>query len=118
LGHRRYELCNFATIIKACGLKPIGMAKVHTANGSCLSEVYLINIRLPNSVGFRGIRATNQDLLGHPVLIGMDVISQGDFAVTNFGGNSKFSFRYPSRAHIDFVQAHTPAVSAPKIGTQ
>ena len=37
------------------------------------------------------------------VLIGMDIITQGDFAVTNRCGRTKFSFRFPSQADIDFV---------------
>lgn len=91
-------------VVDACQLKPISMAQVHTANGSCLSEVYLVNVRLPNGVGFRNVRVTNQALFGHPVLIGMDIICQGDFAVTNLGHKTKFSFRFPSKRHIDFVE--------------
>ena len=42
-------------------------------------------------------------MLGTDVLIGMDVINNGDFAVSNHGGVTKFSFRLPSQGHIDFV---------------
>ena len=38
------------------------------------------------------------------VLIGMDIISRGDFAITHPGGRTKFSFRVPSQADIDFVE--------------
>ncbi len=37
-------------------------------------------------------------------LIGMNIINQGDFAVTNLNGRTKFSFRYPSINDIDFVE--------------
>jgi len=37
------------------------------------------------------------------MLIGMDVICKGDFAITNFQGNTTFSFRMPSMYEIDFV---------------
>ena len=33
----------------------------------------------------------------------MNIINTGDFAVTNYNGVTKFSFRVPSLAHIDFV---------------
>ncbi len=36
----------------------------------------------------------------------MDIISQGDFAVTNHGGTTKFSFRIPSQKHIDFYEQY------------
>ena len=41
---------------------------------------------------------------GADVLIGMDIINEGDFAVTNLNGRTKFSFRVPSQADIDFVR--------------
>ena len=34
----------------------------------------------------------------------MDIITRGDFAVTNRGGKTTFSFRIPSQADIDFVK--------------
>ncbi len=41
---------------------------------------------------------------GLGALIGMNIISQGDFALTNFGGKTTFTFRHPSKRKIDFVQ--------------
>ena len=38
----------------------------------------------------------------YDVVIGMDVICNGDFAVTNKDGNTTFSFRIPSEETIDF----------------
>lgn len=38
------------------------------------------------------------------ILIGMDIITLGDFAVTNYEGVTKLSFRVPSQRHIDFVE--------------
>ncbi|MDD2445442.1 MAG: SEC-C metal-binding domain-containing protein [Clostridia bacterium] len=34
----------------------------------------------------------------------MDVISQGDFAISNFEGVTILNFRLPSISHTDFVQ--------------
>ncbi len=36
------------------------------------------------------------------MLIGMDIISLCDFAITNSGKNTKFSFQIPSVFDIDF----------------
>ena len=41
-------------------------------------------------------------LTGFDILIGMDIINRGDFAVTNRNGKTMFSYRYPSMAAIDF----------------
>ena len=39
---------------------------------------------------------------GIDVLIGMDIISMGDFAVSNFDGKTQFSFRIPSQEHVEY----------------
>lgn len=36
------------------------------------------------------------------ILIGMDVISLCDFAITNTGTETKFSFQVPSTLDVDF----------------
>lgn len=46
-------------------------------------------------------------------LIGMDVISKGDFAITNFQEKTVMTFRVPSLQRIDFVggiKQHTPII--------
>lgn len=47
------------------------------------------------------VEAKLQD--GLDLLIGMDVISQGDMSITNFNGNTVMSFRVPSKVEVDFV---------------
>jgi len=92
-------------VVDACGLKPIGMVQTHGVHGTELSEVYLVNIRLPQGVAFMHVQVTKGKLVGGAnVLIGMDIIAQGDFAVTNKGGITVFSFRVPAQTHIDFVK--------------
>ncbi len=94
-------------IVDACGLKPISMAVVKTANGEHNCEVYLVNIGLPNRVAFTNWRVTKQELPPNTdVLIGMDIIGAGDFAVTHKDKKTVFSFRYPSSARIDFVEEY------------
>jgi predicted aspartyl protease len=97
------------SVADACGLKPISMAKVHTANGECICEVYLINILLPNGVGFPKVHVTKATMQA-AVLIGMDIISRGYFAITNLGGRTCFSFRLPSIEQLDFNVRQTPVI--------
>ena len=72
-----------------------------------MAETYLVNIYLPNGVAISNVHVTKAELIGADILIGMDIINQSDFAVTNFNGNTMFSFRMPSKAHIDFVRNQT-----------
>ncbi len=42
---------------------------------------------------------------GMDILIGMDIITLGDFAITNYNNKTVFSFRFPSSEVIDFVKS-------------
>jgi Aspartyl protease len=98
-----------AAVAQACGLKPIGKTIVHGVGGQHVCNVYLVNIRLPNQVAYKLVRVTEGILPGGnngDVLIGMDIITTGDFAVTNLNGSTTFSFRHPSSATVDYVQQH------------
>jgi predicted aspartyl protease len=109
-------------VINACGLKPIGIAEVNTANEKRLSSVYLASIFLPNHVSFAQLRVTEGTISGGDVLIGMDIITRGDFAITNSDGKTTFSFRWPSTKRIDFVEearkgkAPPPSRASRKVG--
>jgi len=92
-------------VARECGLKPIGVTNVETAGGRKRSNVYLVSIGLPNTVGVSSLRVTEGILNGNvEVLIGMDVIGGGDFAITCNDGKTVFSFRFPSKTKIDFVK--------------
>ncbi|MCB8942577.1 MAG: retroviral-like aspartic protease family protein [Ardenticatenaceae bacterium] len=91
-------------VVRDCNLTPIGMTRVATAGG-VLEETptFLVDIFLPNQVIIQNLTVAQGDLRGIELLIGMDIILMGDFAVTNFGGVTSFSFRFPSVERIDFV---------------
>lgn len=91
-------------VVDRCALQPISMARVHTASGIDICNVYLVSIRLPNNVCFTSVRVTEGKIGGADLLIGMDLIGKGDFAVTNIDDKTVFSYRHPSMARIDFVQ--------------
>ena len=92
-------------VVEDCNLKAIGMNRVRGVNDVRSLEAYLINIRLPNEVEFGNLRVIGTDELsgGADVLIGMDIIGAGDFAVSNHEGRTTFTFRCPSQARIDFL---------------
>ena len=92
-------------VVDKCALSPTGVVEVHTAAGKTRTNSYLVNVWLPNRIIIPNVKATLGELPGNvEVLIGMDIIGQGDFAVTNKGGKTVFSFRFPSVECIDFVK--------------
>ena len=92
-------------VVLECGLKPISIANVHHAKGTGTSYVYLVSIFLPNSVCLPSLRVTEGELAGDvEVLIGMDIMGRGDFAISNRNGKTVFTFRMPSLERVDFVE--------------
>jgi predicted aspartyl protease len=90
-------------VISRLGLKPIRMVEAHTAGGTKRTEVYLANVMLPNQVHFPNVHVARGEIVGADVLIGMEIITTGDFAITNQDGKTVCSFRWPSSTKIDFV---------------
>ena len=96
------------------GLKPIGIAMVQVAHGDkpVPRNVYLIDLVIENAMNIEKGRVTECDeLTGDQavgMLIGMDVITVGDFAVTNFKGKTCMTFRIPSMQKLDFVKYPNP----------
>lgn len=95
-------------------LKPTGIAEVRYGSGKSSTNTYLVNIMLPSKVMVGQVRVTEVNLIPddntsddqHPqLLIGMDIIGLGDFAVThcNNDGGTTMSFCIPSKQEIDFV---------------
>lgn len=91
-------------VINKLGIKPVGKKRVFHVDGESVVDQYIVNIFLPNGVAFAFVNVTHAKLSGFDLLIGMDIIATGDFAVTNFGGKTCFSFRHPSSEVIDFVK--------------
>lgn len=93
-------------VVDILGLYPSGRTKVYHADGESDVNTYSINLYLPNQVGFNFLEVTEGKLKGADLLIGMDIISSGDFSITNFNMKTTFSFRIPSISTVDFVKEH------------
>lgn len=91
-------------VVDDLGLKPTGMSHVNTANGPTVQNTYIVDVGLPNQVKAKDVTVTGAKALsgGCEVLIGMDIISLGDFSVTHGDGKTMMSFRIPSMHHIDY----------------
>ena len=89
-------------VVDKLGLKSVGREKVYHVGGVSYENVYLINVILPNNMIFVSLSVTEGMFSGFDVLIGMDVISKGDFAVTTSEGKTVFSFQVPSTNKIIF----------------
>ena len=92
-------------VVDACVLKATGMKQVHGVLSSAIAETFLVNLLLPNDVQVISVNVTLGKLVGEgDILLGMDIITHGDFSITNVGGKTVFSFRVPSVKTVDFVK--------------
>ena len=89
-------------VVEELELIPVSIADNYTAAGIVQVKMYYINMLLPNGILLPEMFVSCCQLEDIDVLIGMDVICKGDFALTNSDGKTTFSFQVPSSKKIDF----------------
>jgi len=98
------------SVVKECKLEQHSFTNSSGIEGKITRRPsYPADLFLPSNVIVGEVELTElerDDQLGNDIqmLIGMDVISLGDFALSYENGNTVFSFRVPGRKVIDFVE--------------
>lgn len=95
-------------IAREIGAQPISRVIVNGVHGPQQCNQYLVNLYLPNRIRIDCVPVT--ELFGSApfdALIGMDIISLGDFSISTIGGKTTFTFRIPPCQKQDFVR-HWP----------
>ena len=91
-------------IARKLNLKSLGVVRMQHANGESLVNTYMINLMLPNKMEIQSLYVMEGDMADTDVLIGMDVITCCDFAITNPGSKTLFSFDAPSIHVTDYTK--------------
>ncbi len=99
--------CISKAVVDRLGLVPVSQTMIYTPSGDRVLDVYVVDIVLRNNVMVKDVLVIGTEIgnQGIDLLIGMDIIGLGDFAVTNLNGETQFSFRIPSAEKIDFVNS-------------
>jgi methyl coenzyme M reductase subunit C len=97
--------CISEAVAKQLSLVPTGMMNIQTPSSTKSVKTYLVNVELPNHLNVNDVQVCETDIgkQGIEMLIGMDIITLGDFSVSNFNNNTVFTFRYPSKEKTDYV---------------
>ena len=91
-------------VVEVLGLQADGYSNVLHAGGESVGvPTYHVDLLLFNNVQIEDIRVGLIEARDIEVLIGMDIITKGDFAVSNRNGATTFSFRIPSVESFDFA---------------
>lgn len=97
--------CISQDVINELALNPSGCVDMATPSGSSKANTYILDLLLPNHVKVKDLIVIGSEIgkqrIG--VLVGMDVITKGDFAVSNYEGKTSFTFRIPSKKKTDYV---------------
>lgn len=97
--------CISENVQRDLGLVAISRQKICTPSSTIEVDVCLVDVELPNKVLMRDVpvAVTKIGDQGIGMLIGMNIISKGDFAVSNFNNHTVFTFRVPSQKTTDYV---------------
>lgn len=88
-------------------LVSVGEIDSGTAAGKTKANVYVVDLSLCGGrMHFPKHKVLSANLTEQPgveMLIGMDILNHGDFALTNYQGKTVATFRIPSQGSLNFV---------------
>lgn len=94
------------SVAEALGLIPLVKSAISGIGGVVSSNVYSIHLGLPSGEAVLELEAMElpDEQMEYDVIIGMDVIRECDFAITNKDANTKFTYDRPSKRDLDFTK--------------
>lgn len=96
------------SVAQKLGLTSIGQTRVRGVHGIRIVNVYFVQIKLMGTDISFETNVTECDDLSNDqsvgMLLGMNIITKGDFSITNYRGNTTMSFRIPSKHRIDYLK--------------
>lgn len=102
-------------VVSELCLLPTGVQQCYHAQGKSITSTYMVNIVLPNGIQVHSLKVSEGKLpQGIDMLIGMDIINLGDFAITHRNKGTVFSFQIPPTHHYDFVASINAGVGQKK----
>ena len=95
------------SIVERLHLQPAEKSAVEGIGGVLESNIYQVHIGLPNGDLIRDVEVMEMpdETIDYDVIIGMDIISECDVAITHRHGKTKFTFDRPASRDIDFTLA-------------
>ena len=88
-------------VVEGLGLKPYGKGAFMGIGGDQVSDTYLVHIGLSNGELITEHEVYCSDIDDYDLLLGMDIITQTDFLITNKDGKTTFQFRTPSEGGVE-----------------
>ena len=98
--------CVSRRLIRSIQPKPQGCSVVAGVSGETTSFDFVVDIMLAPEFHIRNVEVCSALLARDDIdlIIGMDIISMGDLAISNYDGRPTLSFRIPSLERTDYTQ--------------
>ena len=84
-------------LIKDLNAVPFRKGGMTGIGGEVETETYLVHVAPPTDDVITNVEVMAHDFEDYEAIIGMDVITYGDFEITNEGGKTRFSFRFTDK---------------------
>lgn len=88
-------------IVRELNLQPFNQGGISGIGGATGTNVYLVHVLVPTGDFVTSVEVMESDFEDIDVLIGMDIITFGDFLITNENGKTTFQFRTPSEGGVN-----------------
>lgn len=97
--------CISEEVVSNLSLASTGKIGMKTPSGQAERNTYIVNLKLPNDVIINDLVVADSEIGAQNIglLVGMDIINRGDFAVSNFNNKTLFTFRISSEGRIDYT---------------
>lgn len=88
-------------LVESLGLLPCGKGQFMGIGGDQESDAFMVYVGLSNGDLIGDIKVYCSDIDDYDILLGMDIITETDFLITNKDGQTKFQFRSPSEGGVE-----------------
>ena len=88
-------------VVEALQLKPKRTISVAVLGGDTKVNIYEVAVGLPNGKLYHNVEVFGAEIDEYAALIGMDLITETDFVITNKDNKTIFQFRTPSEGGIE-----------------
>ena len=88
-------------IVKKLNLQPYKAGGISGIGGDTDTNVYLVHVQVPTGDFVANVEVMESEFADIDLLVGMDVITFGDFLITNNDGKTTFQFRTPSEGGVE-----------------
>lgn len=102
-------------IVEFLDLVPSGCHKMNAVNKSYICNFYICNMIIEDQIQLNNVMVVGLPQLesedetetltaNEQMILGMDILSKCDFAVTNKNNSTEFTIAYPSKHNLDFTK--------------